>query len=127
MIDRCHRRGERGLAVDRVGAVPSGNLDAAHGGLDFASAIGSDPTARAIAKLLRAGHRTHHASLRQGAIAAHPALEQQAFQRSFDQRHRSIETVVANHPQKRCRGLECASADLVGGFEQAGFATGPAA
>jgi hypothetical protein len=62
-----------------LGTGPGLHPDAGHVRFDLAMAIGADAAAGAVAQLLRAVHRARHAGRGQHALAAHPAIEQEAL------------------------------------------------
>ena len=85
------------------GCAPSQALhpDAGHLGLDLAIAVVAHAAAGAVAQVLRAVHRAGHAGRGQDALAAHPAVEQEALDHPLDGGDGLLQPLIADALQHR--------------------------
>src|SRR4051794_41659758 len=77
-------------------AVPGLDPHTLHLRLHLAVPVRPHAAAGAVAHLLRAVHRARHAGLTQHALAAHPAVEEEALHVPLGGREGRIEAVVAD-------------------------------
>src|SRR5687767_8981656 len=103
MVDRRLQVEDARAPVHALRPLPGGHPDAPHLRLHLAMAIRAHAAARPIAQALRAVHRAGHSRIAENALAAHPAVEEQAFRAALHGGDRWLEALIADPGEQRAQ------------------------